>query len=428
MPKFQTGSIIGCGINYLAKEVFFTFNGQYYGPAFRDVDLLEYYATVSLHSLNENITFNFGAKPFMFDLEQMILEEKREEIQNILSQPINHYSLHQVVHSYLNFHGYANTLEAFEKAAQMERQDIGLPRKHVLEEVEDKKKELIIDEEFEDNFKNLHHNELKDAKEIEIELKKERKHSINLEERFRSSSFKLEFESPMYQPLLMRDSSIDLEGFLLNENSHHNENIPLLKKASTLLEFSNGQQAHENNNKMIPEKSSKHNNYLLYERASLREIILEGKIADAISYIDKLFKNFVEENKILGKTLAIQQFIEYIREKDVVKAIQHSQTKLTQFQNESVYSLSNKGIMKEVPIDTIMALLCYPEPEKSELAYLLSQEHRDMTADIVNREILKKMGFIDRSILEILIAQLTIVEEKYRDNNSQYGEVFEFRV
>jgi len=35
-----------------------------------------------------------------------------------------------------------------------------------------------------------------------------------------------------------------------------------------------------------------------------------------------------------------------------------------------------------------MALLCYPEPEKSELAYLLSQEHRDMTADIVNREIL----------------------------------------
>ena len=38
------------------------------------------------------------------------------------------------------------------------------------------------------------------------------------------------------------------------------------------------------------------------------------------------------------------------------------------------------------------------------------------------------MGFIDRSILEILIAQLTIVEEKYRDNNSQYGEVFEFRV
>jgi len=136
----------------------------------------------------------------------------------------------------------------------------------------------------------------------------------------------------------------------------------MIIEASTLLEFSNGQQAHENNNKMIPEKSSKHNNYLLYERAckniesnfnfiALREIILEGKIADAISYIDKLFKNFVEENKILGKTLAIQQFIEYIREKDVVKAIQHSQTKLTQFQNESVYSLSNKGIMKEVPID-----------------------------------------------------------------------------
>jgi hypothetical protein len=90
--------------------------------------LTEFYATIGLHSLNESITFNFGAKPFRFDIEKMILEERKEGSKNILSQPVNPYSLHQIVHSYLNFHGYAMTLEAFEKAAQIERKDAGLPR------------------------------------------------------------------------------------------------------------------------------------------------------------------------------------------------------------------------------------------------------------------------------------------------------------
>ena len=56
----------------------------------------------------------------------MILEEKKEGIQNILKQPINHYSLHQIVQSYLYFNGYSNTLKAFEKSAQINREDIVL--------------------------------------------------------------------------------------------------------------------------------------------------------------------------------------------------------------------------------------------------------------------------------------------------------------
>jgi len=78
------------------------------------------------------------------------LDEKRENVKGILKQPINHYSLHQLVHSYLNFHGYANTLEAFEKAAQIERRDVGLPRKQVLEDLENDKDTRMIEEDIED--------------------------------------------------------------------------------------------------------------------------------------------------------------------------------------------------------------------------------------------------------------------------------------
>lgn len=102
-----------------------------------------------MHSLNERVTFNFGSKPFKFDLDKLILDEKRDSVKSILKQPINHYSLHQIVHSYLNFHGYANTLEAFEKSAQIERKDVGLPRHEIFEESAGEKGPKM-EEDFED--------------------------------------------------------------------------------------------------------------------------------------------------------------------------------------------------------------------------------------------------------------------------------------
>jgi len=89
------------------------------------------------------VTFNFGNKPFKFDVKQLVLDEKRESVKTILKQPINHYSLHQIVHSYLNFHGYANTLEVFEKTAQIERTDVGLPRSEVFEDPNEDKDEKM---------------------------------------------------------------------------------------------------------------------------------------------------------------------------------------------------------------------------------------------------------------------------------------------
>ena len=34
MPKFTTGNIVGCGINYFKREIFFTYNGEYTGKRF----------------------------------------------------------------------------------------------------------------------------------------------------------------------------------------------------------------------------------------------------------------------------------------------------------------------------------------------------------------------------------------------------------
>ena len=113
-PRFGTGDVVGCGIDWEAKEVFFTKNGLYLGAAFRSSSgpasgsggggankataaaaaaaasaaataaagaltpttvtttsltsgLL--YPTIGLHSRGERVTANFGAAPFRYDLE-----------------------------------------------------------------------------------------------------------------------------------------------------------------------------------------------------------------------------------------------------------------------------------------------------------------------------------------------------------------------
>lgn len=61
------------------------------------------------------------------------MEDKQESIQRILQQPIDHYTIHQIVHSYLLFHGYSQTLESFEKAAQIDRKDTKLTKIDAME-------------------------------------------------------------------------------------------------------------------------------------------------------------------------------------------------------------------------------------------------------------------------------------------------------
>ena len=82
MPKIEVKDIVGCGINFCESEIFFTHNGVYDSnfkslhfylkePAFKNVVIRDYYASISLHSINEEVKFNFGKDPFKFNLESL---------------------------------------------------------------------------------------------------------------------------------------------------------------------------------------------------------------------------------------------------------------------------------------------------------------------------------------------------------------------
>ncbi|KAF9346363.1 hypothetical protein BGX34_004018, partial [Mortierella sp. NVP85] len=100
-PMFRAGSVVGCGVDFASRELFFTLNGECLGQAFYEVDVLDCHPCVCIVSGSEDdgsggplsgprpvyppttstgsggsgderigceFKANFGQSPFMFDL------------------------------------------------------------------------------------------------------------------------------------------------------------------------------------------------------------------------------------------------------------------------------------------------------------------------------------------------------------------------
>ena len=72
-PTFGVNDVVGCGLNYKDMSIFFTLNGKYLGTAFSDIQFkskskgIDLYPTVGIDA-HCTVRFNFGMKPFSFDL------------------------------------------------------------------------------------------------------------------------------------------------------------------------------------------------------------------------------------------------------------------------------------------------------------------------------------------------------------------------
>ncbi|CAN6980046.1 unnamed protein product, partial [Brassica oleracea var. botrytis] len=108
---YTTGDIVGCGIDYVSQEFFFTKNGSLVGTSPKVFNGV-LYPTVALHSKNEEVTVNFQPQTFRFDLvghKTFIKGKLSVEIEKISISPSVTLDL---VKSYLARYGYQNTLHA----------------------------------------------------------------------------------------------------------------------------------------------------------------------------------------------------------------------------------------------------------------------------------------------------------------------------
>ena len=87
-PRFTTGDVIGCGVDFRDMSAFYTKNGVHLGVAFKKIKETDLYPFIGFKSPGEKIMANFGSKPFKFDIKQHMLNEKRELIDGISLKPL----------------------------------------------------------------------------------------------------------------------------------------------------------------------------------------------------------------------------------------------------------------------------------------------------------------------------------------------------
>ncbi|XP_042441297.1 ran-binding protein M homolog [Zingiber officinale] len=116
-PTFTTNDIVGAGINYATQEFFFTKNAKLVGTVTKDIKG-PLYPTIAVHSQNEEVTVNLGRKPFYFDIEGYIMEERLKQQSVVEKLSLQPNISHRIVRSYLLHYGYQETLKSFDLASE----------------------------------------------------------------------------------------------------------------------------------------------------------------------------------------------------------------------------------------------------------------------------------------------------------------------
>ncbi|KAI0327266.1 SPRY-domain-containing protein [Cubamyces sp. BRFM 1775] len=150
-PTFDTGDVIGCGIDFSQNRVFYTKNGSFLGLVFENVGkTTEIYPCIGMRQTNESIRANFGNAPFRFAIEEHVRAQRDKVWNDIMGTRVDwgllglgprksdeqlraedakaaaaggdamedeesKAPLRKLVLAYLAHHGYARTARAFQK-------------------------------------------------------------------------------------------------------------------------------------------------------------------------------------------------------------------------------------------------------------------------------------------------------------------------
>ncbi|TDL28944.1 SPRY-domain-containing protein [Rickenella mellea] len=88
-PRFSTGDVIGCGIDFSTYKAFYTKNGAYLGTVFDGVGEHDpIYPSIGLRSAGEAVRVNFGQEPFKYDIDYHVHQTREREWANIQEIPV----------------------------------------------------------------------------------------------------------------------------------------------------------------------------------------------------------------------------------------------------------------------------------------------------------------------------------------------------
>ena len=143
---FAKGDIIGCGVDFINKSIFYTKNGKFLDFAFKDINFELnkgfFYPSICMHTLNIEIKLNFGIEDFKFDINnyyENILIKKYNILQNFNPK---YDDMDYLVKEYLFHEGYMNTFKSMIKKERNKKKE-KKEKKDKMEE--DDNDELYLD-------------------------------------------------------------------------------------------------------------------------------------------------------------------------------------------------------------------------------------------------------------------------------------------
>jgi hypothetical protein len=116
----------------------------------------------------------------------------------------------------------------------------------------------------------------------------------------------------------------------------------------------------------------------------LKKLISQGKINETIDLLNQKLPKFLTTKQKSNSFLYYQLFIEYVKNNDIFTAIEIAQNHFIDFKDACVRFL----FVSQFLIQDVLGLLAYESPLNSPLAHLLNQDQRNLTADIINQEII----------------------------------------
>lgn len=118
------------------------------------------------------------------------------------------------------------------------------------------------------------------------------------------------------------------------------------------------------------------------ERIKIKDAVQLGHIEEAISLVNNLHPELLDNNRYLYFHLQQQHLIELIRQGNVEKALDFAQSHLAERGEK------NADILNE--LEQTLALLAFDNPEKSPFGELLHLSHRQKVASELNAAILEQ--------------------------------------
>ena len=150
-------------------------------------------------------------------------------------------------------------------------------------------------------------------------------------------------------------------------------------------------------------------------RIKIRDSILAGSIDAALSSINEVHPELLDDNRSLLFYLQLQQLIELIREKKTEEALEFAQTQLSERGEDSPECLGD--------MERALALLAFDNPESSPFADLLLSSQRHKLWSHVNTCIIKYESSISMPRLSSLVKLLVWSQDQLDRKKVSYPKM-----